>query len=182
MFATFCGPSLYYHNLDHTEKVVANAGVIAATEHLTDFSEGALLVACWFHDVGHLFGQPEGHEQRSIDYFRVFAKENQLPREFTNIAVGCIEATRMPHHPVGILQEIICDADTFNLGTREFVDTDRRLRREMQERKGLELQDWDVKTYQLLLEQRFFTKYCQEVLSQGLEANRNLVWKRISLG
>jgi predicted metal-dependent HD superfamily phosphohydrolase len=47
---------------------------------------------------------------------------------------ACILATEMPQKPVGLLQEIICDADLFHLGTEDFSDRSKLVRKEI--RKG----------------------------------------------
>ena len=58
---------LLYHNLEHTQMVVANAEQIARHYQLAGKDFFIVMTAAWFHDSGYLTGDPADHEQRSAD-------------------------------------------------------------------------------------------------------------------
>jgi HD superfamily phosphodiesterase len=59
-------PYLLYHNLDHTLQVVQHTKEIAGHYPLDANSLFSVVAAAWFHDTGHLTGESEGHEERSV--------------------------------------------------------------------------------------------------------------------
>jgi len=88
-------------------------------------------------------------------------------------------ATKIPHCPKTFLQEIICDADTYNLGTDEFLMTDELLKKEWGLR-GLSVgREWDNITLDFLKEHRFFTSYCSGKLQEGKQENIDVFSRRI---
>lgn len=92
---------------------------------------------------------------------------------------ACILATSIPHHPSGILEEIICDADAYNLGNEEFLTTDVKVRMETEKRGINGVGSWDEKTLGFLKMHKFFTPYCQEKLAEGKARNIKEVEERI---
>jgi HD superfamily phosphodiesterase len=53
-----------YHNLEHTESVVSNAGQIARHYQLEEKDFFIVMTAAWFHDAGYLAGGSADHEMR----------------------------------------------------------------------------------------------------------------------
>ncbi len=99
--------------------------------------------------------------------------------KITDAIVGCIMATKIPQGPETLLEKIICDADTYHLGTKDFIDTDSSVKKELQSRINLSLDDWDSKTLNMLIKHTYFTSYCQEQLSKGKQENIAIVLKRM---
>src|SRR4051812_26484076 len=102
--------TLYYHGLHHVMDVLAAAERYGELEKITDNEMELLRLAALFHDSGFV-NSPKEHEKTGCR----FAKEN-LPafgyseKEIQTIC-GMIMATRVPHHPHNLLEQIICDAD-----------------------------------------------------------------------
>ncbi|TCJ14542.1 hypothetical protein EPD60_11195 [Flaviaesturariibacter flavus] len=180
LYASQFDPRLLYHNLAHTERMTGHAKEIAAYYALGKEEDATLIVACWFHDVGHLTGLPEGHEARSVTEFNNFCAQQHVDDFFAARVRDCIMATRRAHDPGSLPEAIICDADTFNLGTGEFEQTDAALKEEMQLRTG-RIADWDDKALRLLQSHRYFTEYCQRMLAAGLQKNIELVQARMRI-
>jgi hypothetical protein len=42
---------------------------------------------------------------------------------------SCICATKLPQRPKSLLEEIVCDADKYNLGTENFLKSDELLKK-----------------------------------------------------
>lgn len=57
-------PNRLFHNWNHTLQVVAAVKEICLFENITTEDEKLLVIAAWFHDVGHISCY-EGHEEIS---------------------------------------------------------------------------------------------------------------------
>lgn len=121
---------LTYHNIAHTLDVLAQSERIAASEKIMNDEELFLLkTAALYHDAGFLKVYT-GHEQASCAIFREDAARFGFTIEQSEIIEGLIMATRVPQKPVGILQEIICDADLDYLAREDFYTIGDHLRKE----------------------------------------------------
>ncbi len=123
----------HYHCLEHTrDDVLPAAQQFAEHEQITGVALMCLITAVHFHDLGHI-EQARGHEAISAQ----IAAE-QLPRfGFTHDYIALIQrlimATKVPQHPVTLLEKIIVDADMDSLGRDDFMVTSYALRRELAE-------------------------------------------------
>ena len=165
-------PFYPYHNLAHTQSVVKHVREIGAHYQLGPAEMSTLLIAAWFHDVGHLYGQMKGHEEWSVAIMEHYLSDID-PGWMADIS-RYILATRFPNHPIDLPEQIICDADTYHLGTPLFRQTDPLVHQEMELRKGVTLGDWSRKTLELLRRHIFFTDYCKVLLEQGKA--ENIAW------
>jgi predicted metal-dependent HD superfamily phosphohydrolase len=164
-------PKLIFHSLSHTQQIVKRAEEIAAHYKLTEKEMVAVYVAAWFHDTGHLFTTPEKHEEKSVELMRSFMESNFPDPELVQIIEGCILATKRSNEPTTLLQQIVCDADTYHLGTKDFKKTNKLVRREMAADDGLSKIDWDIKTLEFLESHKYYTSYCIELLKKGKQEN-----------
>lgn len=120
---------LPFHNWDHTLDVVANAKAIAQGEHIDETHLELLIIAAYFHDIGHIESGEE-HERTSCKYAAEYLnKHNYLPENIDKIKT-LILTTAMPQTPHTQLQGIICDADLAHLGKTSFRLKNDRLRKE----------------------------------------------------
>ncbi|SDG36347.1 Pycsar system effector family protein [Chitinophaga filiformis] len=166
-------PNLVYHNLEHTKLVVAAAQQIAAHYRLEDNDLLVVYVACWFHDLGYLAGETKMHEEKGAEMAREFLNVQQIPENVQQQVVGCIMATKMPQNPQNLLEEIVCDADLFHLGTKDFKERSRLLRQEMELTWGKEIPGatWNAGSLRLQESHHYFTAYCKALLQQQKEEN-----------
>jgi predicted metal-dependent HD superfamily phosphohydrolase len=172
LFDDYPHPNLVYHNLDHTKNVVARVQEIAAHYQLNDNDTKTVYIAAWFHDTGHLFADIPTHEVKSIELMREFMQLHVSDEPLIESIAGCIMATRMPHEPKDLLQEILCDADTYHFGTKDFKKTNKQIKEEYTLRNyTAALIDWERNTVDLLENHKFFTSYCQVLLSEGKQKN-----------
>ncbi|HXB08959.1 MAG TPA: HD domain-containing protein [Puia sp.] len=162
-------PHYPYHNLTHTKSVVTHCRELAAYYSLGDRESFILVAAAWFHDIGHLYGSIEGHEERGVGIMQQYL--SNVPGELTTAIAACIMATRLPAHPSTLSEQIICDADTYHLGTPVFRQTDPLVHQEIELRKGMPIPDWGRRTLILLRRHVFFTGYCKTLLAKGKEEN-----------
>ena len=178
LFNQYQGNDLIYHNLEHTKTVVKRSSEIAANYHLSDTELFILLAAAWFHDTGQLVGGTKFHEDRSVIIMKKFFGTKGIAKEIVDEIESCICATKIPQQPKSVLEEIICDADTYNLGTEAFLKTDELLKKEF-ELRNMSIDNWEEKTLGLLLSHHYFTPYCQALLDKGREKNIDLVRYRV---
>lgn len=166
-------PVYPYHNLQHTRNVASHVEEMANHYQLNATDRFIVTTAAWFHDIGHLYGEMRGHEERGAGIMEQWL-EKPAPDLRPPIR-GCILATKFPSHPVDLLQQIICDADTYHLGTDYFRQTDPLVREEMTLRFGeMPPGKWKQKTLAFLRQHVFFTDYCQALLNK--KKQENIAW------
>jgi len=176
LFEEHPNPNLVFHNLTHTKDVVARAQEIAAHYQFSEADTLTIYIAAWFHDTGHLFTEIEKHEEKGVELMRAYMlKEAEAKDELLNAVAGCILATRLPHHPKNAMEEILCDADTYHFGTKEFKVTNKQVKKEFALRGyGILLHDWEKNTVELLEKHTFFTTYCKLLLAE--RKRKNIEW------
>ena len=158
--------NIKFHTLQHTQEVVAACQLLADFLHIENNDRFALLLAAWFHDTGYTSGNGTGHEAVSIRMADEFMSSRSISEEIKNKVKGCIEATKMPQTPDGILQQIICDADLFHLGTDAFDEKNRLLRKELNEfgDNDVSKKDWKKINIRFLGRHEYFTEYGRQKL------------------
>jgi predicted metal-dependent HD superfamily phosphohydrolase len=164
-------PKLIFHSLEHTREIVKRTEEIAAHYKLSEKEMMAVYVAAWFHDTGHLFTTPEIHEEKSVELMRSFMEGSHQDPELIETIKGCILATKRSNEPTTLLQQIVCDADTYHLGTKEFKKTNKQVRKEMTMDNGMSKTEWDIKTLEFLEKHQYYTSYCIELLNKGKQEN-----------
>ncbi|MFA4869070.1 MAG: Pycsar system effector family protein [Pedobacter sp.] len=155
-----------YHNIGHTEQVVENTVKIANHYQLSDQDFFIVVAASWFHDMGYLFDCSQ-HEVRGERMAVTFLEEKGVDKDVINQVSGCIMATKMPQNPSGLLQQIVCDADLFHLGSSSFKGKNKLMRQEAQAfcNKEIDKMEWRIKTIALFKAHHYHTDYCKELLN-----------------
>ncbi|MDB5200470.1 MAG: hypothetical protein JWO92_2433 [Chitinophagaceae bacterium] len=171
LFRRYQKPILLYHNLAHTKDVVARAKEIAANYALNETELFIVVAAAWFHDCGHLFGPAAGHEERSALIMRNYLTEKKAEENILYDIEQCILATKLPYNPKSLPAQIVCDADSYHLGTNEFFLTNELVKKEFQLRNNYLPLNWDESTLSLLNHHNYFTTYCITLLQEGKQNN-----------
>lgn len=171
---------LVYHNLQHTQKVVYRAKEIASHYNLIETDTLVTYIAAWFHDTGYLVAEPSVHEEHSLklmqDFMRDFPEEQNLVKSIED----CIMATKPGITPVNLLQQIVVDADTYNLGSKEFNTTNYLVYKEHTMRSGyISMLDWNKQSVKFLRNHQYYTQYCRELLNEGKKKNIKKLKKNI---
>lgn len=159
-----------YHNYKHTEEVVDVVKKIALKSGLGSDEIEVAILAAWFHDTGFT-KTAENHEDASIEIAKNFLKENNYRDENIQKVENCIKATKYPHNPKNLLEEIICDADLYHLGTKEYADKSDLLRVEWEKTNGKPYSniDWLEKNIEFFTQHKFFTKYAKKTFDDVKE-------------
>jgi predicted metal-dependent HD superfamily phosphohydrolase len=171
LFETNNKQKLFYHTLEHTQETVKRAEEIAAHYKLNDKEMLAVYIAAWFHDAGRIFTGPENHEEKSVELMKSFMEINRPEPELIQIVEGCILATKRTVIPTNLLQQILSDADTYHLGTKEFKRTNKEVRKELSMESDMSKEEFDIKTLEFLEKHKYYTSYCIELLNKGKEQN-----------
>lgn len=175
-------PNLVYHDLTHTKTVVERSKEIAEHYHLSERDMMILWAAAWFHDTGHLFTDTAHHEEKSVQVMKEFMASNNNEAELTPEIESAILSTKAPRHPGNLLQQILCDADTYHFGTKEFKDSNKRMREEYILNGGkMDKEQWNKKTLEMLEEHRFYTTYCLNLLEGQKKSNVKKLKKKLEV-
>ncbi|MBL0200283.1 MAG: HD domain-containing protein [Chitinophagaceae bacterium] len=179
LFDRILRPELVYHNLVHTQDVVKRTKEIATFCSLNSTDMVTVIVAAWFHDCGHLFGPVQQHEERSVVVMRAFLAIEGIEDVTLQLIEDCILATRFPYEPKSLVAEILCDADSYHLGTNHFLISDDLVKKEFELIEGTARDDWDKTTLFMLEKHHFFTTYCRELLKEGKQKNIDFVRTKV---
>ncbi len=169
-----------YHNLEHTKSVVDRTKEIAAHYQLIESDMVVLFVSAWFHDTGYLLGEAKNHEEKSVSLMKEFLKEYTTDEDFLKTIGECILATRVITEPANLLQQILKDADTYHIGTKDFKDLNNRVYEEFKLRNeaGSKL-EWNRNTILFLKRHKFYTSYCIDQLKGRKIKNLQKLEKRV---
>lgn len=157
-----------YHNLTHTEEVVEAVKKIGNKLNLNDEDLEIVTLAAWFHDTGFI-ERVNNHEDVSIEIATKFLEEKNYKTENIELIKGCINATRYPQSPANILEEILCDADLYHLGSKKFDLKNDLLRVEWEKSEGKIYSDieWTKINLDFLATHKFYTKPARKSLSDN---------------
>src|SRR3954447_23096053 len=180
LFSQSPDPKLVYHSLHHTQKVVSRVKEIASHYNLIESDLLVVYVAAWFHDTGYLSADPAVHEEKGAQLAREFMQEFPEEKELVKSIEECILATKPGVTPGNLLQQIVVDADTYNLATKEFNTTNYQVYKEHTFRYGyISMLDWNKRTLKFLRQHTYYTSYCKDLLSDGKKKNMKRLRKNI---
>lgn len=172
-------PALVFHNLGHTQTVVKRSQEIAGHYKVSENEMLILFASAWFHDTGHLFTEPAHHEKKSVEIMKKFMKDNVEEEATIRAIEECIMATRAPRNPKNLLEEIICDADTYHLGTKDFKKRNQDVFEEFKLRLGeTDFIQFNEGTIRMLENHHFYTNYCKELLDKRKKKNLKKLKKK----
>ncbi len=174
--------TLVFHNLKHTKTVVSRTKEIAGHYDVGEKDMLILYATAWFHDTGHLFTKPEGHEDKSAEIMRDYMKDHTDDNSVIEEIEQCIMATKAPRNPATLLEEIICDADTYHLGTKEFKETNKNVLAELELKNNGRINRYQAAkdALEMMEEHRFYTSYCRERLEEQKQKNIKRLKKKLS--
>lgn len=175
-------PNFVFHNLDHTEDVADACSRIADYYQLSDEDRFVLSLAAWFHDTGYTAGQPEGHEDVSVQIASNFLQQHQVEDTVIQRVNSAIQATRMPQSPLSQVEKILCDADLMHLATDDFKARNQLLKQERENifKSKIPKREWRKGNIQFLENHKYFTDYGQQYLESKKAENLNEIRKKKS--
>lgn len=177
LFFVHMQPEIKYHDLQHTERVAFHTSEISRHSAVTYEEHTALMLAAWFHDTGQLFGAPQDHEQRSVEIMETFMAGYTAFKSLQPLIRDYILATKIPVNPKTLPEMIICDADTYHLGTSDFLAEDAKVWRETELRTGVKQENPYADSLHFLLSHTYFSDYCKNLLNDGKKKNIDVLKK-----
>lgn len=173
LYASHANEQLAYHNLQHTLDVVKASEQIGAHYQLNLHDLFIVLAASWLHDIGYLYTTPALHVPESAEHAEQYFKSKGVDDVTIHQIKGCILATQLPQKPTNLLEEIVCDADLFHLGTDEYSEKSKSLRLEVElmANKKFKGSQWRENSIFFLESHQYHTDYARTVLAQGIRDN-----------
>jgi predicted metal-dependent HD superfamily phosphohydrolase len=172
-FDSHVDEKIVYHDRTHTEQVVEAARMIGQHYQLSERDFFIVNVAAWFHDTGYFKGGAPGHEERGAEMAVAFLTGTGVDAGAMQSVRGCILATQIPQKPTNLVEDIVCDADLFHLGTDRFAERNKLMRKEMEASKGKKISkdEWRRSTIRLLEVHKYNTDYCRLLLNEKKQEN-----------
>jgi uncharacterized protein len=164
-------PNHPYHNHKHAHDVFYSASRLAKMEGLGIEDRLILMLGALNHDIIFVQGAKD-NEEKSAEFARKYLATLGCTPYVTETAAKIILPTKMPTTPNTLLEKILCDADSDNLGRKDFLERGEEVRRELgitDEKKWYQMQ------YKLLSNHKYYTASAQKLRGAGLEENKRIV-------
>ena len=175
---------LPYHNIRHTEHIVRHGNQIARHYNLGDNDYFIVTVAAWLVDYDFYLGVESRYEEKSTEKSTAFLRELKIDSEIIIAIENCILSTRLPQSPKNLVQQIVCDAALYDLGTNKFSDVNKSLRKEEEMITGTEIDktEWRTKMITFLESHHYHTDFCRDLLEDGKKENLKKLKKKVEKG
>lgn len=148
---------LAYHSAQHTTNVLEAATHLIIAENVSEKERWLLLTAALFHDTGFLRSY-KNHEEHSCEIAKEILPGFGYSPGAVNTICQLVMATKLPQSPANHLQQIICDADLYYLGSPNFFRDSENLYKELKaEEIVLNREEWSLKEFTFLKAHRYFT-------------------------
>ena len=155
----------YYHGTNHSLEVEQACINIAKTEESLTSKEIELLsVAALSHDIGHIESMDD-HEVLGCNFIKNTMPNFGYSQEDISLVESLILATKFPHTPKTLLENIICDADLSYIGTDKYNCQADKLKKELSELHNNKFEsekEWIEFQISFLEKHTFFTKYARK--------------------
>src|ERR1043166_2562697 len=112
-------PGYTYHNAHHTTCVIEATEQLMKGEHVPKEDYWLILTAALFHDSGFL-KSVKNHEEISCDFAWEILPSFGYSNESIEKICRLIMVTKLPQSPTNLYEQILCDADLYNLGSNDF--------------------------------------------------------------
>jgi len=175
--------ALPYHNRDHTIRTVEAAVRLAGHYQLNERDHTVVVAAAWFHDLGYLY-VPEEHETESARLAEKFLLKKKTAPEDIEAVRACILVTKIPQSAANLNEQILCDADLFDLGTDDFFKNDKLLRKEWMilHNRDISKEEWRKEAIVFLEGHSYYTDYCHSLLDEKKTRNLAELREKASAG
>ncbi|MFY0630334.1 MAG: HD domain-containing protein [Flavobacteriaceae bacterium] len=171
-----------YHNLSHTQRVVAATKEIIEGESISEEDANKLIITAWFHDTGYTKGK-DNHEEASVVIAKSFLKEHEASEEFIDQVSHLIMATKMGYEPLNSLEKVIRDADCSHFPDKNYSQISELLRHEWETTRQKDYTDvaWIEENISFFTKHhRFYTDYALENWQVGKDKNLASLFKSLS--
>ncbi|KQS38141.1 Pycsar system effector family protein [Pedobacter sp. Leaf194] len=180
-FNTHHDSRLVYHNLQHTKDVVQATHQIANHYQLSDEDFFIVTAAAWFHDTGY-FEDAMDHEVKGAGLANTYLESLGVKADVREKVSAAILSTKIPQQPKNQLDNILCDADLFHLGTEDFRKKGKMMHKEAELIYGKDISknEWRIKDIQFLESQHYHTDYARLLLEDQKQRNIEKIKSKLS--
>lgn len=174
-------PKLLFHNLSQTQNVVSVADELAKHYALKEEDMFIARAAAWFLYVGY-YKNADRPDEASVKMAEEFFKSVGVEPQVVEAVKKCILATKATTPPDTLVVKIVCDADSFYIGTDNFSNYNKLKRKEadLLDDNGIDKNEWKRRTIQQLESHQFYTDYCMSRLSGKKKENLEKLKKKDS--
>jgi len=169
-----------YHSIEHTKLVVNVATKISDFEGLDKRNTEIVIVAAWFHDIGHAVSY-DNHEDESCKIARQFLAINNVDEVFILAVEACISSTKQGAQIKSLNDKILHDADHAHTALPNFMEISNLFKKELENFSGEKITkpEYWKKTLVFLTETKFLTEYAIKNMEPIKNENISKVEKRI---
>ncbi|WP_421943357.1 Pycsar system effector family protein [Pedobacter sp.] len=180
-FNTHHDDRLVYHNLQHTHSVVKAAQQIANHYQLNDEDFFIVTAAAWFHDTGY-FEDNLHHEVKGAELANNFLETEGVNEELRQKVSSAILSTKIPQKPTNLIENILCDADLFHLGSEDFRQKGKLMHKEAEliYNKDISKKDWRIDDIRFLESHQYHTDYAKLLLNDQKQRNIDKIKNKLS--
>ncbi len=173
MYRQHANASLFYHNLSHVNEVLDATKKMAVHYKLDDRWFFIVCAAACFHDVGYLVMNNVPHEEKSAELAANYLTSLGVDEADINEVKKGILATRMPQVPTTLAEKIICDADHFYYGSKDFKEKNKQLRLEHEAMTNTKADRtvWTATMITTLENHQYHTDFAQSLLNETKAEN-----------
>jgi hypothetical protein len=175
LYAQHADERLVYNTYSRVKEVVYSAEKISRHYKLDERLSFIVCASAWFYKTGYLTGIQEAYETKSAEIGESFLRRSGASEEDINEIKNCIIATTNPGGAIDLPEKIVCDADTFWIGTERFKEDQKLLKKELERMKNLKIggNEWRAETIEMMEKHHFLTDYCNDLLNKTKEDNLN---------
>ncbi|MFD2568540.1 Pycsar system effector family protein [Pseudotenacibaculum haliotis] len=171
-----------YHNLGHTQRVVAATKEIIEGEQIGEEDANKLIMAAWFHDTGYT-KSIKNHEELSVETATKFLKSHDVADDFIDGVSHLIMATKMGYEPLNHLERVIRDADCAHFKDKDYSEVGELLRREweLSQDKRYDDIEWIKENISFFTKHhRYYTDFALENWQGGKDKNLASLFKSLN--
>ncbi|WP_231459908.1 MULTISPECIES: Pycsar system effector family protein [unclassified Pedobacter] len=180
-FNTHQDDRLVYHNLEHTQSVVKAAQQIANHYQLNDEDFFIVTVAAWFHDTGY-FEDNLYHEAKGAELANSYLESKEVNKAVREKISNAILSTKIPQKPSNLIENILCDADLFHLGSADFRQKGKLMHKEVEliYNKDISKKNWRIDDIRFLEAHQYHTDYAKLLLNDQKQKNVDKIKNKLS--
>ena len=166
-------PNLFYHNRPLTNEVLATTKRIADHYQLNDHAFFIVCAAASYLYTGFHQVHEKKYQSKSGELAETFLQLKGVDNETITEIKKCLLATGLPQQPETLLEKILCDANTYYLGTNAFRDKIKILKKEEEALANAKIDGttWRNTMMNMLETHRYHTDFCQVLLDQPKAGN-----------
>ncbi len=172
--------NLFFHNQVLTKEVVGTVKRIADHYHLDERSNFIVCTAASFLYTGFQGSNNKMYELKSAEMAEMFLKLKETDQETIVEIKKCILSTGETQTPETLLEKILCDADSYYIGTSSFRDKLKLLKKEKEVLGSVKIDGttWRTTVIDLLKSHQYYTDFCQLLLDKTKQENLKTMQNR----